>query len=339
VARAATPFPIDGSTTDGDPIEVSVVVPVLDAAEHLPQLFAALQAQRPRPPDEIVIIDSGSTDDTIRLAEAQPNVRLVSIESFTHGGARNLGARFARGRFVVFLSQDARPQGDDWLERLLSSFLDEGVVAAFSRQVPYASASPMERFFLQVWFPPGAPVRRDGSAGTDRLEKVFFSNVSAAYRRSALLDMPFDEGLIMAEDQDWARTALRGRGATVYRPDSAVLHSHDYDLSTVLRRYFDTAYAFSRIFPDHGLGNSMSLGLRYLAREVPHMCRRHPARLPYYAAYTTCKVMGVVLGHFAETLPVALVRKLSLHRDHWRRPAEPAASRPLSNTTGEAECA
>jgi rhamnosyltransferase len=300
------------------PASVSVVIPVLNAAGYLPALIPALFNQRPRPPDEVILVDSKSTDDTVSMAQQWAGVRVIPIEKFSHGGSRNLGAREAKGEIVALMSQDARPRDDQWLARLVQPFADPKVAATYSRQVPYPDANPMECYFLRNRFPAGPPVRRMAPEGEPlTLEKVFFSNVSAAVRRDQLLRYPFDETLIMSEDQQLARDLIRAGYAVEYAPESVVLHSHNYTLPVVFRRYFDSVYSLTLIFPRHDMGTSANMGLRYLAGEAGHILRHHPAHLPRYALYTVMKTAGTVAGHFAPRMPRWLLRRLSLHRYHW----------------------
>ncbi|MBI3986987.1 MAG: glycosyltransferase [Lentisphaerae bacterium] len=297
---------------------VSVVIPVLNAAPFLPALLAALARQAPAAPDEIILVDSMSTDDTRGIAAAHARVRVVPIADFSHGRARNLGAREARGDIVVLMTQDALPRDERWLARLLEPFSDPRVAAAYSRQIPRDDAPPTERFFLATHFPDGPPVRREKKGDAPlTLATVFFSNVSAAIRRPLLLRTPFDETLIMSEDQQFARDSLNAGHVVVYQPESVVIHSHRYSLATAFRRYFDSVYSLTLIFPRHDLGASASMGFRYLLKELAFMVRRHPWTLPYYACYTLAKIGGTLAGHFANRLPTPLVRRLSLHRYHW----------------------
>lgn len=306
---------------------VSVAIPVLNARTYLPALLDALRAQRPHPPLEILLVDSGSTDGSREFAaQAGPDVRSLDIARFTHGGSRNLGARHARGEFIVFLSQDALPRDDAWLARLLAPFQRPEVAAAFSRQIPKPDANPMERFFLETHFPAdGAVYRRDPARPDLRFQHdVFFSNVSSAARRDLLLRHPFDESLIMSEDQQFARDLLLAGHEVVYAADSVVLHSHNYTFLGALRRYFDSAYSLTQIFQRHDLSRSARMGSSYLRREASMMLRRHPLLLPRYAAYVLAKTLGTVLGHFGDRLPRPLVRRLSLHTAYWDQPASRA---------------
>ncbi len=300
-------------------MSISVVIPVLNAERHLPALLPALLRQQPRAPDEIILLDSMSRDRTREIAAGFPGVRVIPIEKFSHGGTRNRGAREARGDIVVLMTQDALPRDDDWLARLLEPFSDPRVAAAYSRQVPYPDANPMECYFLETHFPP-TPAKREKGAGDAplRFQDVFFSNVAAAIRREVLLRHPFDERLIMSEDQQLSRDLIAAGHAVVYCPESVVTHSHNYSLSVCFRRYFDSVYSLTVIFPEHDMKTSGGMGLRYLGREILHMVRHHPLWLPYYFLYTVMKVAGTVAGHAAERMPRWLVRRLSLHSYHWR---------------------
>jgi rhamnosyltransferase len=252
----------------------------------------------------------------------------VPIPDFSHGRSRNLGARESRGEFVAMLSQDALPADRAWLRNLLAPFADPAVAATYSRQVPRDDASPMERYFLLTHFPPGPAARREARPGAAlRLADVFFSNVSSAVRRSALLAHPFDEALIMSEDQQLSRDLLQAGYAVAYAPESIVVHSHRYSLRTCFRRYFDSVYSLTVVFPAHGVGVSAGMGLRYLGGEAMFVARTAPLWLPYYALYTFAKTAGTLAGHFAERMPRWLLKRLSLHSYHWNA-APPAAAKP-----------
>lgn len=301
--------------------DASVVIPVLNAARWLPDLLQALHRQTP-PSRETILVDSGSTDRTVDIASAWGTVRVLRLDRFSHGYARNAGAQAATGRWVVFLSQDALPQNEHWLERLLAPFTDPQVAATYSRQVPRPDASPMERFFLHTHFPPGDRIRRVKVPGRPLgLADVFFSNVSAAVRRQCLLEHPFDESLIMSEDQQLSRDLLEAGYAVVYVPDSLVVHSHRYSLAQCFRRYFDSLYSLTCIFPHHDLRQSVSMGAGYWWREARYVARHAPLWLPYYALYSMAKAAGVLAGHAAERLPRRLARVLSFHPNYWDPPA------------------
>ena len=307
---------------------VSVVVPTLNAAQHLRALLEALRSQFPQAPQEILIVDSGSRDGTVSAVQtAGVPVRVIAIDRFSHGKARNLGVRETTGDIVVFMSQDAIPENARWLAELIAPYAIPEVAATFSRQVPRPDANPMERFFLRSHFPAGEPVcmRRSGHEDLRFQRDVFFSNVSSSARRSALVAHPFDEGLIMSEDQQFARDVLLAGMSVVYVPSSVVMHSHNYSFIGAVRRYFDSVYSLRQIFPKHSVTLSLRMGICYIAKETAMMARSHKTMLPKYGCYVLAKSIGTLLGHMAEHLPVSLCRRMSAHSYFWMQNDEEAS--------------
>ena len=149
------------------------------------------------------------------------------------------------------------------------------------------------------------------------LENVFFSNVSAAVRRSILLEFPFDEELIMSEDQQFSRDVINAGYAVAYAADSVVIHSHNYTLKAAFQRYFDSVYSLTTIFPSHGIGTSTAMGADYLRKEMRFVLRNYPRKFPYYLCYNLAKIAATILAHFASYLPKFLLRRLSQHSYHW----------------------
>lgn len=298
---------------------VSIVLPTLNAEAHLPALLKAVFSQRLEP-QEILVVDSGSTDGTLQIAAAHERVRVVPIEDFSHGRARNIGATAAGGEIIAYLSQDALPRDELWLSELVDPLRQENVAASYSRQMPRENASPMEEFFLLNRFPEEGVLREKQVGGGELgLDQVFFSNVSSAVKKDVLERFPFDEDLIMSEDQQLSRDLLEGGYAVAYAPRSVVIHSHDYSLTDVFRRYLDSVYSLQEIFPGHDMQTSAAVGLSYLQKECRHIFRHHPKWIPYYLLYTMAKSLGTLTGHWAGHIPRPVLKRISLHGYHWER--------------------
>lgn len=97
--------------------KISIIIPTLNEAEHLPDLLDALNAQT-RLPDEIIVADAGSRDETVDLAR-QRNARVVW--GGMPGPGRNAGAREAQGDIFLFLDADVRPH-PNFIELALDEF-------------------------------------------------------------------------------------------------------------------------------------------------------------------------------------------------------------------------
>ena len=299
---------------------ISLVIPTLNAEEYLLTLLQAISEQKPRPPDEIIIIDSESSDKTREIVQNFPNTTFELITNFSHGRARNKGIKLAKSEYIVFLSQDAIPKDEHWLHNLVKPFENPKVAATFSRQVPKPDANPMERLFLATHFPEKEHTYTPRTDNKDLVfqRDLFFSNVSSAMRRSVGLKNPFDETIIMSEDQQFARDVLLSGHSVTYTPSSIVNHSHNYTLSTLFKRYFDSAYSLSQVFPKHGIGQSIKIGLAYLGCELKHIITKKPLWLPYYLFYALSRSLAVALGHRAEKLPTRLAQRLSFHPFYWQ---------------------
>jgi hypothetical protein len=139
---------------------LSVVIPTLNEASTLPGLLAALKAQV-RQPDEIIIADAGSQDDTRALAEAG-GARVV--QGGRPGPGRNAGARAATGDLLLFLDADVLP-GPRFISGALAELEKDGYGIATCLIEPLTSSATDQiiaettNLYLQVvqYITPHAP--------------------------------------------------------------------------------------------------------------------------------------------------------------------------------------
>jgi glycosyltransferase involved in cell wall biosynthesis len=233
----------------------SIVIPVKNGDQWLEGLFRKLMAQTLSSRCEIVVIDSGSTDQSLEIISRYP-VRLIRIApaEFNHGTTRNLGVREAKGKFVVMTVQDALPGSENWLELFLAGFTDDRVVAVCGQQVvPHEpDKNPV------LWFRPVSEHRTwychfdDPDdylklSAAEQREIAGWDNVTAAYRRSVLLEYPFPD-IQFAEDISWAKWMLL-KGFTLGHVSGAITyHYHHQTPEFILPRYFSVFYAEFKIF-------------------------------------------------------------------------------------------
>ena len=86
----------------------SVVIPAKNAAAYVGETIASALAQADV--TEVIVVDDGSTDDTIAIVRAvrDPRLRLIHNDSAGVSAARNLGARYASSAWLLFLDADDR---------------------------------------------------------------------------------------------------------------------------------------------------------------------------------------------------------------------------------------
>ena len=120
-------------------MRVSVVIPALNEERHLGQLLSDIQRQSRRP-DEVIVVDAGSCDATVRIAKH-------SLATVLHGEppvarGRNLGGYSAKGELIFFLDADTRlPQ--TFFEDFVFEIEQRGLDIACPRYLPYDSTPPI----------------------------------------------------------------------------------------------------------------------------------------------------------------------------------------------------
>ena len=188
---------------------VSVIIPALNASATLGRALDSVRAQT-YSHWEAIIIDDGSSDDTVALVERRGDPRCRVIRRFTRGGpsrARNDGIAAAKGALIALLDAD-----DEWLPEKLAR-----QVAALARH-PAASLVVCDMYAIHEDGSAGSSVftRQAPSAGPEAwkalLASSFIGTSAVLAPRDLVRDIGgFDASLAVGEDQDlFIRLALRG---------------------------------------------------------------------------------------------------------------------------------
>ena len=230
-------------------MDVTIVIPTKNAGDILDRTLGMVFAQMTQFSYEVICVDSGSKDDTLNIIQKYP-CKLVKIapEEFGHGKTRNYGASQGTGEFIVFITQDAAPASDTWLENfILAMKLDDEIAGGFGIHYPYEDCNALDRVDLVRHFLNFGQENR--IFYIDDMEKykadngymqylAFFSDNNACLRRSVWEKYPYPD-VDFAEDQVWMRQMLEKGYKKVYCPYAPVYHSHNFKLSTFYQRFFD----------------------------------------------------------------------------------------------------
>lgn len=230
-------------------MDISIIIPIKNGGDKLDEVLKKIFNQKTNYKYEVILIDSGSTDNTLSIVE-QYKIRLYHIpkEDFGHGKTRAYGASLSTAKFIVFLTQDAEPVNEFWLEHLVNACsLRDDVVASFGAHLPYEDCNPFDKRDIIGHFKNFGNkidfhfMEDEERYKTDEGYKhfiCFFSDNNSCIRKEVFDKYPYED-VDFAEDQIWARSVIEMKMKIAYTPYSVVYHSHNYDLKTYFKRYFD----------------------------------------------------------------------------------------------------
>jgi len=222
-----------------DQPEVSIVIRTYNEARFLPDLLDAIKQQR-HDRFETIVVDSGSIDGTLDIAEKEVS-KVICIQSrdFTFGYSLNIGIQSASGRLIVIVSAHTLPLDENWLAKLVEPLYDEKIAMTYGRQIGGRSSKFSEIRDMQRTF------------GTKRRvlkpPRFFANNANSAIRKNLWQKHPFDETLLGLEDIEWAKHWMKRGYQVVYEPQAALYHIHEENWRQVRRRYFREGVAARRI--------------------------------------------------------------------------------------------
>lgn len=237
----------EADRTSGDTAPtVSAVIRAYNEGRNIGRLLEGFAQQTVRP-DEVVVVDSGSTDDTVAIAR-NAGCRVVHIakEEFSFGRALNRGCSAATGDILLFASAHVYPVYNTYVEHMVDAFRRDRVAIAYGRQVGDERTKFSESRILLQWFP---------NRNVWDQDHPFSNNANAAVLRSVWQQSPYDETLTGLEDLDFAKKTLARGYKIAYVADAPVVHVHDENWRIIRNRYRREAMAYARIVE----GSKMSL--------------------------------------------------------------------------------
>lgn len=273
-------------------MKCSIIIRAYNEARHIARLLVGIE-QQTLTPHEIVLVDSGSTDNTVEIAR-KFGVRLVHIDKrdFTFGRALNLGCAAATGDILVVVSAHVYPRHRRWLAELVAPFTDPRVSLSYGKQRGDERNHYSEHQIFAKWFP-NVPALPQTS--------YFCNNANAAVRRDAWLERPYDESLTGLEDLDWARKAQEAGEWIAYAADAEIIHVHEESWGQVRNRYRREAIAMRRIEERVRFGTKDFLGL--LAANTINDCwhalleRRLLREMRSIVLFRYNQMLGTLQGH------------------------------------------
>lgn len=274
---------------------VSIIIPTLNAAAEIRSLLDMLH-QQTCIPDEILIVDSDSEDDTIEVASQYPLVRIIKIKraDFDHGGTRDFAIRAAKGDIVLFLTQDAVPCDNRYVDSIVRSVMQEGVACSCGRQIARSDAPQYERLTREFNYPSESFLRDATDRARLGIKAYFLSDVCSAYRREAYLSVGgFDHPLMTNEDMLIAAKFLNAGYRIAYCAEAAVYHSHRYSFRQEFERNRKIGLVMEQYRDRLGAVSAEKEGLRYVRYVLRKLISKGALRESFqFCVLCTAKALG-----------------------------------------------
>lgn len=223
--------------------KISIIIPIFNAEQFLPDLFHALSHNTFLPGDEVLLVDNGSTDHSAALCKAEQEKRpdIYRCLSFTEEpgpyAARNYAIQQAEGEIFVFTDSDCKPV-PHWLDAVREN-IKEGTVIAGKVEIEVVNDGLWEHFDSI------AHLNSEKSAANNKV-----ATANMAVTKSGFMKVGFFEKQFSGEDYAWSKRAAATGLEIVYMPDVMVYHPSRKTFAEILRK--DQRIAF-------GAGNHAQL--------------------------------------------------------------------------------
>lgn len=301
-------------------LKVSCLIPTYNAGNRWELLLKSVNNQTILI-EKKIIIDSGSSDETVSLAKSNGfEVNTIRKQDFDHSNTRQKLAHSASNTdILLFMTQDCILADKNSIENLLVAFNDENVAIAYGRQLPRKEAKILEAHSRIFNYPALSKTKTLADKDKMGIKTASCSNSFAAYRTKAFMDIGgFPNNNIFGEDVVVGGKLLLKGWKIAYVAEARCYHSHDYTVLEEFRRFFDIGvFHKTNSWLLQEFGKADGEGLRYLKSEFKTILKENILLLPIMLLSTIGKYIGYKLGLHYMQLPDYLVKKFSMHKSYW----------------------
>lgn len=302
---------------------VNVIIPTYRPGREFPELLKGLKNQEYQP-DKVIIMNTEEEgwDARWETLFPQTEVHHIKKEQFDHGGTRKAGAALADGSILVFMTQDAVPYDKFLIGNLINPLLkQEGVGAAYARQLPREDCSFLEKCTRSFNYPETSCIKREKDLPVYGIKTFFCSNVCAAYKREAYEKAGgFVEKAIFNEDMICAGNMVKAGYGIAYAADAKVVHSHNYTCLQQLHRNFDLGVSQAD-YPEIFEGvPSEGEGIRLVKKTVGILMKAGKFwLLPKLFFQSGFKYIGYFMGKRYKKLPRRMILWATMNKAYWKK--------------------
>lgn len=218
----------------------SIIIRARNEEKNIGRLLEGIEKQTIRNV-EIILVDSGSTDNTVNIAKKH-NAVVVEIEpeKFTFGRSLNHGISVAHSDVCLVASAHVYPVYSDWIEKMMKPFSDPSIALVYGKQRGSDTSQFSEQQIFLHWY---------GETSQIPQEHPFCNNANSAIRKKFWYKHKYNEDLPGLEDLEWAKWAIEDGYKIGYVSEAEIIHVHEESIKGIFNRYMREGMAFKQIYP------------------------------------------------------------------------------------------
>lgn len=305
---------------------IDIIIPTYKPDEKFKRLVTMLEKQT-IPVNKIIVINTEEKYmealciGTHFLSEHKKlSIHHISRKEFDHGKSRNHGAKKSEADVLIFMTQDAVPEDEYLVEKLIAPLEDEMVACSYARQLPDDDSTMTERLTREFNYPDKDRVKSKADLQELGIKTYFCSNVCCAYNGKIFRELKgFINHTIFNEDMIYAAKAIENGYKIAYASDAKVIHSHNYTGRQQFHRNFDLGVSQA----DHpeifeGI-SSESEGIKMVKDTIGKLRKAgYGKEIPAYIVTSGCKFIGYRMGKAYKKLPMWLIKKSTMSPMYWK---------------------
>lgn len=239
------------------------------------------------------------------------------VQKFDHGGTRNLGASISKGDILLFMTQDARPCGDDFDINIIRSFSGK-VKLVYGKHIPLEE-NPFEAFERRFLYGERVVVKPAKFKPDGRIDfpDFFASDVCLAVDRNTFWEVGgYPENVISSEELILSYKIVRAGYKIMYNPSVKVFHSHHNEkILESFRRWFDVGVFFSYYpFVKRGF---YKFAIHLFISEFIFLLFKHPNLIGNLIARGGIRFIAIQIGLRYKYIPSNFKKCFSMNKSFW----------------------
>lgn len=251
--------------------KIEVVIPTYNGGKKFYQVAEMLKQQVGITPNDVLIIDSSSSDQTVQVARnAGFRVQIINKKDFGHGKTRRMAAEQSTAEYIVFMTQDAIPASNDSIIQLCKPLMEnQNIGVTYGRQLPTTEAGAIGNHARLFNYPAHSQMKTKADTPVLGIKTIFCSDSFAAYNRESLINIGNFMDVNFGEDTLVADSFIKNGFNIYYNANVCVYHAHGFTLCEEFKRSIIIGklhHRYKKVFDFYGKVNRE--GLRFVKSEI-----------------------------------------------------------------------